>query len=162
MDAVRADHHVGPYPRAIVEGDDGLLAVLLEANATMARMDDLLWESVHQHLQQVGAMEAVELDLLRELRRPHRSNERPVRAAILRVAPSCAPAQHLGVEAKPPQHANAVRLQRQSGPDFSQGRRLLVDTRVNSAPQQRNGRRHTADAATHNCYAHPRISLVRI
>ena len=41
MDAVRRDHHVGRDARAVGERDDGLLVVLLEADASVAGRDDV-------------------------------------------------------------------------------------------------------------------------
>ena len=64
MDAVGRDHDVGHGPFAVGEGDHRLLLVLLEADAAMAGLDDAGGQAVHQHLEQVGAVHAVELDLL--------------------------------------------------------------------------------------------------
>ena len=72
----------------LAKDDDRLLVVLLEADAAMAGLHDVGRQPVHQHPEQIGAVHAVELDLPTRLRRPHRRDERAVRAAEPRVGPA--------------------------------------------------------------------------
>ena len=80
MDAVGADHDVGRGAGAVGECDDGLLLVLLEADASVAGVDDGRREPIHEERKQIGAVEAVELDSAGELGRPHGSGEGAVRS----------------------------------------------------------------------------------
>ena len=76
MDAVGRDHDVSRDAHAVGESEDGLLVILLEADASVAGLDDVGGQPVDEHCEQVGAVHAVELDLARELRRPHRRGDR--------------------------------------------------------------------------------------
>ena len=62
MDAVRGDHDIRCHLGAIGEGDDCLVVVLLETDAPMVGLHQVPGQSGHQHLEQIGAVHAVELD----------------------------------------------------------------------------------------------------
>jgi hypothetical protein len=99
MDAVRGDHDISRYPGAVRKGDDCLVNVLLESNAAMVCLHHIPGQSGHEHLEQISAVYAVELDPVSGLSRPHRRNQRAVRLAELRVNPPGAPARDLRAEA---------------------------------------------------------------
>ncbi len=153
MDAVGRNHDVSRGAHAIGEREDGLLVILLEADASVACMDNAGRQPFHEHCQQVGAVHAVEFNLARQLGGPHRRGVGAVRTAKLRVDPSGAKAGQLVAEAEPPQHPHPVRLDRDAGADLGQRRRLLVETHLHPALQQGIGSRDTTDAAADDCDA---------
>ena len=68
VDAVGGDHDVGRDPRTIGERNHGFGVVLLEVNTAMAGVHDVRRELRDQYSQQVGAMQAVELDRVGQAR----------------------------------------------------------------------------------------------
>ena len=153
MDAVRGDHDVGRGARTIGEREDCLVAVLFEADASVSGLHDVGRQPVDEHGKQVGTVHAVELDPARHLGGPHRRGVGSVRPAELRVDPSGTPAEQFVSEAKPAQHAGAVRLDGHTGADLGQGRRLLVETNLDAALKQGGGGGDTADAAADDRHA---------
>ena len=70
---------------------------------------------------------------------PYRRGVQPVGIAELRVDPFASATRHVLCETKMPQHADAVRLQREAGADLGQRGGLLVDADLNVALVQRIG-----------------------
>jgi hypothetical protein len=145
--AVRCDDDVSRRATAVGEMDDGLRIILLEGDASVASLHDVGRQPFDEHSEQVGAVYPVELDLTHRLGRPHRRDIDSVRAAILRVQPSGPAAGQLVSEAKPSQHPDAVRLERDAGADFSQRLGLLVNTDVHALLKQGVGSGEATDAA---------------
>jgi hypothetical protein len=147
VNAVRCDYDVSRRARTVGEMDDGLRVILLEGDASVASLHDVAGQPVDEHSEQVGAVHPVELDLTQQLGGPHRLDIGSVRAAILRVQPSGPAAGQLVSEAQPPQHPDAVRLERDAGADFSQCRGLLVDTDDHASLKQGVSSGEATDAA---------------
>lgn len=118
-------------------GEPGAVLVLLEANAAVAGVDHFRGQSVDQHLEQVGPMGAVNLDALSILRWPPASNQPSVRMTELWVHPARPAARYLIAKCKSPQHADSIGMQRNSGADFLQLRRLLEDADLDAALMER-------------------------
>ena len=154
MNAVGGDHDVSRDSNTIGERDDRLLVVLLEADAAVTGVDDVRGQLGDQHFEQVGAVHAVDLDLVNQVWRPHRRDERAIRVAKLRVSPSSAEARDVRGETQSTQHAQAVGLERESGADLGQGRGLLVHANVDTALQQGIRRGQATDTPADDRYAH--------
>src|SRR5262245_21365449 len=92
-------------------------------------------------------MQAVELDGVAKLGRPHCSDIAAVCATKLWVQPARATAHELASKSKLAQHADAVGLWRHAGADRGQSWRLLVDVNGNAPLQQGMGGRGAADTA---------------
>src|SRR5204863_1452389 len=76
----------------------------------------------------------------------------PVGIAELRVDPFASATRHVLCETKMPQHADAVRLQREAGADLGQRGGLLVDPDLNVALVQRIGGSQATDTAADDCH----------
>ena len=127
---------------------------LLEADASVARMDDVQGHAVQEHLQQVGAVHAVHLGSLCPARRPHRRDQSAVRMTELRIEPACAEAGHLVAKPQPAQHAHAVRVERDPRANLLELRRLLVHTDLDALLQQRVRGGDSANTAPDDGYSH--------
>ena len=148
VDAVGGHHDVGGGAGPVGEGEGGLVLSLLEADALVAGVDDGRGKLVDEEGEQIGAVEAVELDCAGELRRPHGSGEGAVRATELGIDPASGVAGDAVAETQRSQHAHAIGLDSDAGADLSEGWRLLVEVHVDAATEESEGGGDTADAAT--------------
>ena len=118
VNAIGANDDVGRCAGAVGEGDDGLLLILLKADASVAGVDDGRRELIYEERKQVGAVEAVELDSACLVGGPHRGGESSVRSEVLGIDPAGAVAGDAIAESQCLQHAHAVRLDGDAGADL--------------------------------------------
>ena len=147
MDAIRRDHDVGGGAGAIGEGEGGFVGTLLEADALVAGVDYGRGKLIDKEGKQIGPVEAVELDLRRQLGRPHGSGKTAVGAAELGIDPAGGVAGDAVAETQSFQHAHAVGLDGDAGADLGQRRGLFVELHIEAAAEQRKRGGDAADAA---------------
>jgi hypothetical protein len=135
VDAVRGDDDIGRDARPVCKCGDCLVVVLLEADAPVVNVHHIGGQTLEQELEQVGAVHAINFDVLARSRRPPRSDERAVELTELRVRPARSEPRDVVAESEPPQHADSVRVQRHAGANFFDRRRLLVQSNVDASLQ---------------------------
>src|SRR5262245_24892421 len=150
MNAIGADHGIGRCTRSSGKSERRLVLVLLKADTSVAGIDDFGWQPADEHAEQVGPVHAVELDLARQLGRPHRSGEGSVGTAKLRIDPPGPVTEKLVAEPKPLQHAHAVWLDGNAGTDLCESGGLLIKTDVHAVLNEGCGSGSTTDAAANN------------
>src|SRR5262245_29267856 len=147
MHPVGADHDVGHRTHSVGKDESCLLLVLRKADTSVVGVDDLGRKPADEHVEQVGPVHSVELDLAREFGRPHRRGKGSVRTAELRIDPFGAQTKKLIAESQPLQHAHAVWLDGNAGANLSEGRGLLIKADVHTALNESRSCGSTTDAA---------------
>ena len=152
MHTVRADEHVAGDAPSVFELERHARAVLHETDTARAGVDRVglqRGDRVAQHTMQIAAMHEP-VGRAEPVDRIFTEVEQLVGAAGIPDAHFLERGRtddglHRGLQAEVDQHARAVRRDLDAGTDFGEFARLLVDIDVETAPQQREGRRQSAD-----------------
>ncbi len=154
--AVGADHHVGFGRGAVLEARDHALALLLDADQTVAGMRALPGQRRSQQRCEIAAMEMIvgraerRLDLRSQ--RSALQGAAVVPAPLMHAGRPYAPRIHRVLEAETMQQPRRIGADLDAGADLAESRRRFVHMDVATRLQHRERSREPADTAANHCH----------
>ena len=160
VDSVGGNHDVGLGGGAVGEFDAGHVAVLLEADGTVAGMDDPGGQVGGEEIDEVGAVHAKGRVPAGGVRHLHRGDRRTVVAKVAGArTDSRAPFLDGGPETHTLQVAHRIRCHEHTSADLAQCGRLFIDRNAQPLSDQRIGGEQAADAASDDHDVWPRCHV---
>ncbi len=158
VDAICAHDDIGFGDGAIGERDASRVAVLCEADATVAGVHDLCRQGARKKFDEVGAMHPECGIPARGVRNLDRCDRRSVMAKILRGGSDLgSPFLDRRSQSYALQLPHAVWRDEYAGADLAEGRCLLVNRHSQPVRDQCVRREQTADPASNDCNVQSRI-----